>query len=310
MTLAERWNGSRWSIAASPSPADGGQLDSVSCPSRTACIAVGSTSSRTLIEVWNGRDWRIQSSPTPARVTTHCGYVIGCIALNSVSCVAATSCLAVGHFAPSGRRLEALAETWDGKRWRIASPLSISGLSVLTGVACTSTVSCVAVGTNTDGVAEYWDGSTWTPQQLPDANQPNAIACPSLGSCSAVGGYSETGESPLTENMENGSWTVTSHDDVLGAELLGVTCVSSAACMAVGDGPPSQPQASDSPLVGSWDGTSWAFRSLRDGRTSEARLIGVDCVNASECEAVGSSEPPAASRYGLVLEQPLALGQP
>lgn len=308
MPLAERWNGSRWSIEASPTPADGGHLDGISCPSRTACIAVGSTESRTLVEAWNGRAWKIQSSPTPSKVTSHCGYVIGCIALSGVSCASATSCLAVGHFAPTGRRLDALAETWDGKRWRMASPLDISHLSVLTGVACSSTVSCIAVGGGRDGIAEHWDGSSWSSQLLPDPNEPNAIACASLGTCAVVGGFAATGESPLIEGRENGDWTVTSHNDVLGAELLGVTCVSSGTCVAVGDGPPARPRTSASPLVATWNGTRWAFQSVPVDGTSTAQLTGVDCVTTTECEAVGDTRSVFAARYGVNAGQPLAVG--
>src|SRR5262249_35276914 len=37
LTLAQRWNGRTWSILPTPSPADGGNLIAVSCPSRPSC---------------------------------------------------------------------------------------------------------------------------------------------------------------------------------------------------------------------------------------------------------------------------------
>jgi hypothetical protein len=42
-TLAERWNGTRWTIQLSPNPAVAFQitLDSVACPARRSCAAVG-----------------------------------------------------------------------------------------------------------------------------------------------------------------------------------------------------------------------------------------------------------------------------
>ena len=60
VTLAERWNGSRWSIQHTPNPAGGSNstLNGVSCASATACTAVGGsfngTTGVTLAERWNG----------------------------------------------------------------------------------------------------------------------------------------------------------------------------------------------------------------------------------------------------------------
>jgi hypothetical protein len=75
VTLAERWNGRRWTIQAIPNPAganptgaqDSG-LNGVSCASAQACVAVGSRYDRagtqvTLAERWNGQRWTIQSTP-------------------------------------------------------------------------------------------------------------------------------------------------------------------------------------------------------------------------------------------------------
>jgi hypothetical protein len=59
--LSERWNGTRWSVVAAPSPSSQTRLTSVSCTSSTNCWAVGITGGLTttarLIEHWNGRKW-------------------------------------------------------------------------------------------------------------------------------------------------------------------------------------------------------------------------------------------------------------
>src|SRR6516165_9924069 len=53
--LAERWNGTRWSIQATPNPAQGtGALFGVACTSASACTAVGFSSAGTLAERWDG----------------------------------------------------------------------------------------------------------------------------------------------------------------------------------------------------------------------------------------------------------------
>jgi hypothetical protein len=98
LTLAERWNGSSWTIQPTPNPAGATQsvLSGVSCTAATSCTAVGyyATSSGgddlTLAEHWNGTRWAIQPTPTPAGARL--SY------LNGVSCTAATTCTAVGAY--------------------------------------------------------------------------------------------------------------------------------------------------------------------------------------------------------------------
>ena len=60
VTLAERWNGTRWSIRHPPNPAGASDvfLNGVSCTSASACTAVGEyfngTAGVTLAEGWSG----------------------------------------------------------------------------------------------------------------------------------------------------------------------------------------------------------------------------------------------------------------
>jgi hypothetical protein len=70
VTLAERWNGTRWVIQHTPSPphpnlsgAATATLNAVSCPSATSCLAVGRSDSGALAERWNGTTWAIQHLP-------------------------------------------------------------------------------------------------------------------------------------------------------------------------------------------------------------------------------------------------------
>lgn len=69
--LAERWDGSRWSLEGTPTlrfpngmPGDG-YFKVVSCPTAKVCIAAGSgpTTNPLLVERWNGAAWAIQSIP-------------------------------------------------------------------------------------------------------------------------------------------------------------------------------------------------------------------------------------------------------
>jgi hypothetical protein len=75
-TLAETWNGTRWSVQKSPvtgKPDNGDNLNSVSCVAVKECVAVGFRFNpktrpsrqlfRNLAEEWNGTTWRVQTTP-------------------------------------------------------------------------------------------------------------------------------------------------------------------------------------------------------------------------------------------------------
>jgi hypothetical protein len=70
-TLIEHWNGSAWSVVASPSPASNDTLSGVAARSATDVWAVGTRQDRsgaipidrTLTEHWNGTTWSVVASP-------------------------------------------------------------------------------------------------------------------------------------------------------------------------------------------------------------------------------------------------------
>jgi hypothetical protein len=102
VTLAERWNGQRWSIQPTPNPAgiQDSRLLSVSCASPTSCTTVGWHATGrddahlyTLAEIWNGQRWLVQRTPNPGAHGS---------ALQQVSCTAAKACTAVGYYNTGG----------------------------------------------------------------------------------------------------------------------------------------------------------------------------------------------------------------
>lgn len=140
-SLAERWNGKAWKIQ--PVPGSSGQLNGVSCPSATACTAVGivdpATTPVVLAEHWNGKAWKTQAAIKPGGSATSFLY--------SVSCVAATSCTAVGQ--STGPVPEpTLAESLNGTHWTIQPTPNPVGAtdSYLAGVSCLTAATCMAAG--------------------------------------------------------------------------------------------------------------------------------------------------------------------
>jgi hypothetical protein len=114
-TLVEQWNGSRWSIVASPNPVPGvlefAGLGAVACTGNADCYAVGfavtttGAGSRELIEHWNGSSWSIDPGPTPSGT-------IDFPALLGVACTSSANCHAVGFSAQ-----KTLIDRWDGTKW-------------------------------------------------------------------------------------------------------------------------------------------------------------------------------------------------
>jgi hypothetical protein len=171
VTLAERWNGTAWTIQQTPNPGGNGELLGISCTSASACTATGYyytgiDATVTLAERWNGITWAIQKTPSPG----------GNGELAGVSCTSASACTAAGYYQTSTGALVTLAERWNGTTWTIQKTPSPGGgaASWLFGVSCTSASACTAAGSYHTGtgafvtLAERWNGTTWTIQKTPN----------------------------------------------------------------------------------------------------------------------------------------------
>ena len=171
--LAAHWNGKAWSDESPANPQPATFLESVSCPATTTCIAVGTagTDSGTalvtapLAEEWTGGSWTALTVPDP-------GAAGDLVELNSVSCISATNCMAVGDDQNAAVTADAtVAAQWNGTTWTIVAAPSPATFSALLSVSCTSATFCSAVGVSSptatgvvSPVAETWNGSTWSLQ--------------------------------------------------------------------------------------------------------------------------------------------------
>jgi hypothetical protein len=250
VTLAERWNGTEWSIQSTPNPsgATEASLKDVSCASSTTCAAVGFYISSkgtpsTLAEQWNGSEWSVQSTPNPSGATQS--------ELRGMSCSSSTACTAVGWYKNSSG-YTALAERWNGTEWSIQSVSNPTGatLSWLGGVSCASSSTCTAVGdyTNSSDVtvtlAERWNDTEWSVQSIPSPsgsteNVLGGVSCSSSTACTAVGDDKNSSGTYVTlaESWNGTEWVLQDTLSLTGAtenELGGVSCSSSTACIAVG----------------------------------------------------------------------------
>ena len=364
--LAERWNGTNWSIQAVPSPA--GHPESgffaVSCTAANACTAVGAQTGSTgvttsLAERWNGTSWSIQGVPAPS----------GSLAseLLAVSCSAATACTAAGSEIDSSQASVPLAAGWNGTKWSIQSVPSPAGSpgSGLSGVSCSSPGACTAAGSyDTSGgstalLAEAWNGTSWHIQATPSpagstGSEFLAVSCSAAAACTAVGattistpgGRGASGGSSMTvslaERWNGTSWRYPGHpqpgpvgrhrarggvlqcrdglhgrrklrhdqpphpDDGRGlggrnwhrqatpspagasvsSGLVGASCASARACTAAGFGTNNAGEGTT--LTERWDGTRWRIqRSAVPAAAVSSSLNGVSCSAPGTCTAVG-----------------------
>src|SRR5262249_56611591 len=90
----------------------------------------------------------------------------------------------------------ALAERWNGRKWRIQQvSRPAKGGAFLFGVSCPSSSWCTAVGlSNRGSLAERWNGRRWRIQPTPNPAGSqnvvlNGVGCYSGSACTAVGGY-------------------------------------------------------------------------------------------------------------------------
>jgi len=190
----------------------------------------------------------------------------------------------------------------------VAQPAAAAGWSIqrvptpahsnetgLNAVSCASTRDCVAVGFQDLSVTndpvplvEHWDGSTWSTEQTSTPGMPawsgwlSAVSCPSARVCIAVGVEygADSRPRPLVAWRDGSTWSV-ERISLGGAEALdGVSCVSSADCMAVGYGRSS--------VAAHWNGARWRAQNIGFGDPAGRpnALTGVSCT-ADGCAAVG-----------------------
>ena len=293
VTLAERWDGTRWTLVPSPNVGrSNNELVAVSCASAAACMAVGFTQGGpggTLAESWNGTRWSVVRTPSLAGTGSD---------LNGVSCVSADACTAVGAVSPNGTALSTVIESWNGTRWSLVpnpNPAAGGGLS---GVSCVSAHACMAVGFSGSEsgfhgtLAESWNGTRWsvlpTPSPGNNGNFLNGASCVSPDACTAAGEafHSNGPTTSLIESWNGSHWSVVPSPSPGFSQTLdnGVSCASKTACTVVGI---YSPRVGTRILVESWDGSQWSVVPTPNPGVTAHALNGVSCPSPDFCMAAG-----------------------
>ncbi|HVC07298.1 MAG TPA: fibronectin type III domain-containing protein [Solirubrobacterales bacterium] len=152
--VAERWNGTEWTLKTIPKPEEGAKasyLLGVSCATSTECEAVGyyknsSSVNIAMAEKWSGyygTSWSAQSARNRegAKLTKLAG--VSCLQVEKLECEA------VGEFETSLEKHRTLTEKSNGTSWEIQYTPNANeeeGPSYLGGVSCTGGSACTSVG--------------------------------------------------------------------------------------------------------------------------------------------------------------------
>jgi hypothetical protein len=266
--MIQRWNGTSWSMTATPTPSSGGQLRDVDAVSATSAWAVGfaptSNGDNTLIERWTGSTWSIV--PSPNRSTLN--YLM------SVKAFSANDAWAVGdNNVPGTLRFQTLVQRWNGTRWSIvASPSPDPVESHLLDIDGVSSSDLWAVGYTLNdpyGVQQslilHYNGSAWTQVAAPVAREASLDGVVALASNNvwAVGfefSLDMLRQIPYALHWDGLAWRKVTVPTIApdGGRLYDVAGSSSSNVYAVGNAPSSSGIRT---LVMRWNGTKWAVES-------------------------------------------------
>lgn len=307
-SLVESWNGTKWSIQATPNPegATETKLRGVSCDVITACIAVGSSNAggkwATALR-GNAGTWSLQTVPKPAESISS--------ELNGVECISSTSCVAVGVYNTGASTYWAMAATWNGTEWSLKTvPKAVgSKKSILLDVSCSDASNCTAVGahTNSENVqvtfAARWNGTSWSVENgLPGLSETTNsvlqnITCEDNRICVAVGDRRDKAGTwrPLAYRWQGTWWSSDTVAEPAGhtfALLEGVSCRIT--CLAIGWYTNSE--GKDKTLGEVRETPAWTQRTI--STPSSSTLSGIDCYGSSSCMATGIGAGFATAYFG------------
>ena len=256
--------GSSWKVVkiSLPDPGIGpSSLRSVTCPSITTCIAVGSYTNSSGVEqgillTGSGISWAASKAPLPAAAASD-------VVLSRVTCPTVFDCVAIGYYFDSSDNNHDLLLTRRGSSWTAATVRlpadagSAGSFTTLNGIACPSPSLCTATGEYTDtsggsqGLIIRGYGSSWAPVKAPlpakAAADPQVnglqVGCPSARTCVILGSYTDRSGNQrgllLTGNGSSWAASIALNPADAGSNpqplYSQIVCPSPASCVAAGN---------------------------------------------------------------------------
>jgi hypothetical protein len=297
-------------------------LAALSCSSATSCVTGGQYTEFMPPEVGGPYLYMLASEAHGKWQPASAGIVPSSTAspvqsfVNSISCPAAGTCVAVGqYYADSANPEQPLIAIEEHGSWvRAFSPAMPANASrpldaSLTSVSCTSAGSCEVIGAYYDkagdlvpvSIAE--SGGRWRPgtaistRGTGSYTDLQSVACSRPGYCAAAGSYLYSQDSnygAIAAVESGGRWgtvrPVALPKGTLSGQLTSVSCQSATSCVAVG---PAQAKGGQVAMMATMSRGTWARAKLLPARPAGApsgSTSGLDEVSCTRsfCEAVGT----------------------
>jgi len=247
--------------------------------------------------------WKATELPLPTSAVTAPGDEPS---IGPLSCPASGFCVAIASYFDGQNHIHGVIETLAHGTWTaIEEPVPAdASYSNLSAVSCPTVTYCVAVGWYAPasdepvGLIETLSGGRWTEHKSPlPANVPtissiflNALACPAVGSCVAVGSYhpqpNSSGSYGLIETLDGKQWSATvaplpaNAQPGPGAQLGSITCPTIDFCVSIGYY--FTTRGEDPRVIETLAGGTWTPTSVPTQYLSSA-----ECPASGSCVAVG-----------------------
>jgi len=311
-TLTEHWDGTSWTVVASPNTGAGdNSLFNVAAVAPGNAWAVGrsyaaasGSPSQALVEHWNGSSWSIVPVPQVGSQDN---------VLGGVAATSANDVWAVGYSTPSSGALQTLIEHWNGAGWSVvqAPTLPGTGNSLLGAVGALTSTNAWAVGAYNQtptaaavSLIEHWDGTSWSivpsPPNVPGTTGDNfldSVAMTAANDVWAVGygdttQFSVTNPNPpsktLVEHWDGTSWTLVTSQNVTGDDsFFGVSATPGQGnAWAVGA---SKTATVFQPLLERWNGSSFVSVASPNPNPAGGQLTAVMAISPNDVWSTGGS---------------------
>jgi hypothetical protein len=353
-------SGGTWTAMTAPVPAADQRavLRGISCPVAGSCVAVGyyqdsSGSLHPLIDTLSGGTWTAADLPVTGLSPAAASNVI----LGLVSCPVTGSCAAAGSYNDtSGHRQGLLASLANGTWTAVTAPtsalnpgpwtspaLGFNSLSCPAAGSCFAAGSYLAVPDKQDGLIATLANGTWSDITAPvnglnppagtstgDSVNLNAVSCPAVGSCVAVGVYQDTSNNRdgFAETLSGGTWTPGNipmtglvPTGLFVNSFTGISCPSAGSCAATGtyqdtSGATATMNGLEHGLLDTLSGGTWTATAAPTYALEPPQIYTTDplqppyqvpvtpdsvaCPVAGSCVAVGYYSDPGQSLHGLI----------
>ncbi len=295
-TVAEHWDGTRWSMIRTPNATNGyNLLNGVAVVAANDVWAVGQAANGSnysmMIQHWNGSAWSLVPSPNVSGFSN---------VLTAVSVISANDIWAVGYLTDSDFNNFALTIHWDGATWTVF-PTPIIDHDILFGVDAVSSNDVWAVGRSKPGgygdartLTMHWDGTSWSSFPSPNGIGDNiffGVAAIASNNVWAVGNAGSL--STLAEHWNGSSWSIVPtpnfNSNATNQVLVGIVALSNNNIWTAGQYIVPVEGSVQHTLTETWNGSSWNFVSSPDKRNSNNRLQGITVTPDGTLWAVGTT---------------------